>query len=142
MDLIDEEDVTLLETGEDRRHVALPLDRGAGDGPDADAELVADDVRERGLSETRRAGKKDVVERLASPFRRLEGDRQLLLRALLADEVVERLRTERALELGILRQQLAGDDAHAAPRSASRTRCSGGSSGSMLASARSASISV
>ena len=40
-----------------------------------------------------------MVERLAARARRVERDRELLLDALLADEVVEAARPERALEL-------------------------------------------
>ena len=39
---------------------------GPGDLPDADAELAADDLRERRLAEARRPGEQDVVERLAA----------------------------------------------------------------------------
>ena len=66
VDLVDEEHVALLERGEDRRDVALALERGAGDGADADAELLADDVGEARLAEARRADEQDVVERLAA----------------------------------------------------------------------------
>ncbi len=54
MDLVDEEDVAWLEAGEDRRHVALPLERGARDRSQADAELLADDGREGRLPESGR----------------------------------------------------------------------------------------
>ena len=65
VDLVDEEDVARLERGEDRGDV-LPLERRPGDRADADAELLADDVREARLAEPRRAGEQDVVERLAA----------------------------------------------------------------------------
>ena len=55
VDLVDEEDVTRLERGQDRRDIALPLECRPGDLPDADAELVAHDLRERRLAEPRRA---------------------------------------------------------------------------------------
>ncbi len=141
MDLVDEEDVLQLEAGEDRGHVALPLERGAGDRADADAELLADDLRERRLAEPGRADEQDVVERLAAGLRGGERDRELLLDALLADELVELARAERALELLLLgAEHLGGDGAHqAACLSASRTRSSAGRSGSTAASACSAS---
>ena len=99
VDLVDEEHVARLERGEDRGDVALALERRAGDLADADAELLADDLRERGLAEAGRAREQDVVERLAARLRRVERDRELLLHALLADEVGERLRAQRAVEL-------------------------------------------
>ena len=64
VDLVDEEDVARLQRGQDRRHVALPLERRPGDAADADAELLADDVREARLAEARRPDEQDVVERL------------------------------------------------------------------------------
>src|SRR4029078_7995883 len=76
VDLVDEEDVLQLEAGEDRGHVALPRERRAGDRADADAELLADDLGERGLAETRRADEQNVVERLAARLRRGERDRE------------------------------------------------------------------
>ena len=107
---------------------------GPGDLADADAELAADDLRERGLAEPGRAREQDVVERLAARLRRVERDRELLLDALLADEVGERLRAERALEL-LLAAVVGGgrEDArrgHAACRSAARTCSSTGSDSS------------
>src|SRR5581483_11953721 len=142
VDLVDEEHVARLERREDRRHVALLVERRPGDLADADTELVAHDLRERRLPQPRRPGEQHVVERLAARLRRRERDRQLLLHALLVDEVGERARAQRALELlfgldGDRSQELA----HAALRSATRTCSSSGSSGSTSASARSASTS-
>ena len=105
VDLVDEEDVALLEAGQDRGHVALALERRAGDRADADAELLADDEREPRLAEPRRPDEQHVVERLAARLRRVERDRELLLDALLADEVVEPARAERAVELVLVRPQ-------------------------------------
>ena len=55
-----------------------------------DVELAADDLRERGLAEPRRAREQHVVERLAAAFGRVERDRELLLHPFLADELGER----------------------------------------------------
>ena len=43
MDLVDEQDVALVESGQDRREVACPLDRGAARVADVDAQLAGDD---------------------------------------------------------------------------------------------------
>jgi hypothetical protein len=141
VDLVDEENVLLLEPGEDRGHVALLLERRAGDRADADAELLSDDLRQRRLAEPGRADEQDVVERLPARLGRRERDRELLLDALLPDELVELARTQRALELLLLgTEDLCRDGAHqAACLSASRTRSSAGRSGSIDASACSAS---
>ena len=66
VDLVDEEDAARLERGEVARHVALALERRAGGGDEAGAELVRHDLGERGLAEAGRAGEQDVVERLAA----------------------------------------------------------------------------
>ena len=144
VDLVDEEHVARLERGEDRGDVALALERRARDLADADAELAADDLRERGLAEPGRAGEQNVVERLAARLRRVERDRELLLDALLADEVGERARPQRALELLLAascERPGRGTGAHAACLSAARTCSSTGSVASTSASARSASTS-
>ena len=114
---------------------------GPGDGAQADAELLAHDRRERRLAEPGRADEEHVVERLAACLRRLERDLELLLGSLLADEVVEAARPQRALDLLVALLQHRGEKLrrHAALLSASRTRSSGGSSGSTRASAVSAS---
>src|SRR4029079_18044456 len=144
VDLVDEDDVARLDRGEDRRDV-LPLERGTGDRADPDAELLADDVREARLAEARRPDEEDVVERVAPSLRRIERDRQLLLHARLADKLVEPARPEAPLALLLVvaqrRRQELGCRVHAAFFNASRTRSSGGSSGSTSARARSASSS-
>ncbi len=141
MDLVDEEDVTRLEPREDGRHVALALERGAGDRPDPDAELLADDRRERRLAEPGRPDEEDVVERVSAEASRLQRDLQLHFRSRLPHEVRQSPRSERLLDLLVAllkrrRKELRG---HAALLRASRTRSSAGSSGSVCASACSAS---
>ena len=54
--------------------MSLRSSAGPGDLPDADAELVADDLRERRLAEPGRPGEQHVVERLAARPRRFERD--------------------------------------------------------------------
>ena len=73
VDLVDEEHVARLDRGEDRGDVLL-LERGAGDRAEADAELLAHDLRQRRLPEAGRAREQDVVERLAAPLGRVERD--------------------------------------------------------------------
>ena len=64
VDLVDEEDVALLEIGEQRREVAGLGDHRTGGGAEIDAELARDDLRQRRLAEAGRADEEDVVERL------------------------------------------------------------------------------
>ena len=65
VDLVDEEDVSRLERGQDRRDV-LALEVRAGDLADADAELVAHDLGERRLAEPGRPREQNVVQRIAA----------------------------------------------------------------------------
>ncbi len=83
-----------------------------------------------------------VVEGVAARLRRLEGDVELLLDSRLPHEIRQTLRAEGLLDLLVALLERRGEElgAHAAAlRSASRTRSSGGSSGSIGASAVSAS---
>ena len=98
MDLVDEQDVALLERGEDRGQVAGPLDGRARGVPDVDAELARDDRREGRLAEAGRAVQEDVVGRLSPALGRLEQHRQVGLDLALADVFVERSRSEGALD--------------------------------------------
>src|SRR5438128_2117392 len=82
--------------------VGLARERRAGDGADADAELLVDDEREARLAEPRRADEQEMVERVPPPLRGRERDRELLLHPLLADEVGEAARPERLLDLGFV----------------------------------------
>src|SRR5207247_3086719 len=64
VDLVDEENVALPEAGQNRRDVALPLQRRPRDRTEPDTELLADDVGEARLAQARRADQQEVVERL------------------------------------------------------------------------------
>src|SRR5438132_4389371 len=123
VDLVDEEDVARLERGEDRGDVALALERRAGDLAEADAELAPDDLRQRRLAETGRAGEEEVVEGVAARLGSVERDRELLLDALLAHKILERLWAKRALELlpALLEHRSQHAGAHAAFLNATRT---------------------
>src|SRR5919201_3846788 len=133
VDLVHEEDVARLEGREDRSDVALALEHRAGDGADADAELLAHDEREARLAEPGRPDEEHVVERLAAGAGRVESDAELLLHPLLADELVQPARAEAALELLLVGADGRGEELrrHAARLSASRTRSSAGASGSV-----------
>ena len=78
-----------------------PLRSSAGPGGlhERDVELVGDDLRQRRLAQAGRPGEQDVVERLAARGGGRDRDRELLLQRLLADELVEPLRAQRAVEL-------------------------------------------
>ena len=95
MDLVDEEDVAVFEVGQQRREIAGLGDDGTGGGAEADAQLLGHDLRQRRLAEAGRPGEQHVVERFAAVARRLDEDAEVGARLLLADELGERLRTQR-----------------------------------------------
>ena len=95
VDLVDEQDVAVLEIGEQRGEIARLGDHRAGGGAKADAHLAREDSGERRLAEPGRAVEQHVVERLAAALRRLDEHPQILARRLLADEFVEGLRAQR-----------------------------------------------
>ncbi len=95
VDLVDEEDVAVLEVGEQRGEVAGLGDDGPGGRAKADAQLVRDDLRQRRLAEAGRPGKQHVVERLAARAGRLDEHLEVGARLLLADELAQELRPQR-----------------------------------------------
>jgi len=74
--------------GEMRREIAGALEHGARGLVEIHAELVGDDVRERGLAEAPEAKQQRVVERLAALARGRDEDLHLRLHARLADVLV------------------------------------------------------
>ena len=99
MDLVDEQDVAVLEIGEQGGEVARLGDHRPGRGAEADAELARDDLRQRRLAEPRRAEEQDMVERVAAALGGLDEHPQILPRRLLPDELVERLRAQRRVDI-------------------------------------------
>ena len=99
VDLVDEEDAARLERGEEGGDVGLALERGPGGLDEVDLELGRHDLGQRGLAEAGRAGEQDVVERVAAGAGGADGDLELGLQRLLADELVEPARAQRDVEL-------------------------------------------
>ena len=110
MDLVDEQHVARLEIGEQRREVARALEHRPGGLAQVDAQLVRDDVRQRGLAEARRAEQQHVVERFAAPLRGVDEDAELLADLLLPDVFVEAAGAQRALDDVFLRAGAPGGD--------------------------------
>ena len=109
MDLVDEEDIAVLQIGEQRGEVARLGDHRAGGGAEADPHLARDDLRERRLAESGRAEQHDVIERIAAGLRRIDEHAEVLARRALADELVECPRAERGID--ILRAGGGGEEA-------------------------------
>ena len=98
VDLVDEQDVALVERGQDRGQVAGPLDGRSGGVLDVDPELAGDDRGEGGLAETGRSVQQDVVGRLSPAPGRRQQHRQVGLDLALADVLVERARSQGAFD--------------------------------------------
>src|SRR5262245_14134982 len=110
-DLVHEQDVALLEVGQDRREVARAVERRSRRRLEPDAELVGDDPGQRRLAEPRRSGEQEVVDGLAAGARAVDQQGELLLDAVLADELVDPAGPERGVELALLLRHLGVDDA-------------------------------
>ena len=92
--LVDEEDVALLQIGQQGSEVAGLFDgRAAGDA-DLHPHLVGDDARQRGLAQARGAIEQDVIHGLAAPLGGFQIDFQVLLDLVLSDVVLQMLRAE------------------------------------------------
>ena len=91
VDLVDEEDVALLEAGENRGEVTSVLDRGAGRQSQGRSHLGGDDHCQRRLAESRRARKQDVVGAGRAHARSVKHELQLASHDALAHKLRELL---------------------------------------------------
>ena len=77
----------VLQVRDDRRQIALDLQRRRGGLLKMHAELVGDDVGQRRLAQPRRPVEQHVVHRLAARFCGLDRDLQILFHFVLPDEL-------------------------------------------------------
>ena len=128
VNLVDKEDVTVLEVGQDRRERALVFDGWPGSGADADPHLVGDDVGQGRLAQAGRARDQDVLDRLAAALRGGDQDLEVGLDRLLPDELGQLTRAQAAIELLVLAALVRGHDPlrhpRSSPLSATVTSCS------------------
>ena len=108
--LVDEQDVALLQVGQDRRQVPRPLDRRPGGDADGDRHLMGDDVSESGLAQPGRPVQEDVVQRLAALLGGGDADAQVVLDLLLADELLQQARPQGGVQGQVVFLELAGGD--------------------------------
>ena len=98
VDLVEEEDLALLEGGQDRGQVARVLDgRAAGDA-DGGVHLGRDDHREGGLAEAGGTGEQHVVGGGTPRAGGAQHEVELLADLLLADELVQVLGAQGGLD--------------------------------------------
>jgi hypothetical protein len=98
VDLVEEEDLALLEGGEDRGEVAGVLDGGAAGDADRGFHLGRDDHREGGLAEAGRTGEQHVVGGGATRACGAQHQVELLADLLLADELAQVLGAQGGLD--------------------------------------------
>ena len=92
MDLVDEQDVVVVQRGQDRGQVAGPLDRRPAGVAHVDPELAGDDRRERGLAQAGRAVQQHVIRRFSPASRRRQQHGQVGLDLALADVLGQAVR--------------------------------------------------
>ena len=110
VDFVDEQHVVGFEVGQQRGEIAGALEHRAGSLPQVHAHFARDDVRQRGLAETRRPEQQHVVERLAGASCSLDEDLQLPAHFFLADIFFELARAQRPLERFFVRRDGRGRD--------------------------------
>ena len=112
MDLIDEEDVTLLEARENRRQVSRVLDRRARGQAQRRAHLGGDDHREGGLAQPGWSGQQDVIGGRRAHTCRIEDELQLASDDALPDELGEFPWTQGGLGRALEVPGVGCDDTH------------------------------
>ncbi len=109
VNLVDEQDVAILEIGEQRGEIARLGDHRAGRGAETDTHFLGDDLRQRGLAQPRRAEEQHMIERIPALAGSVDEHAQVIARRTLADEFVERLGAQRRVD--VLRAAGGGEDA-------------------------------
>src|SRR5262249_32406849 len=99
--LVYEQDVAVVEVGEDGGEVAGAFERRSAGDPQRDTELGGHDPGQRRLPRSGWSGEEHVVDGLAALPRRAEEDVEVLFETLLPHELGEAPRAERVL-LGAL----------------------------------------
>ena len=110
MNLIEKKNFADLERSENRRQITFPLEHRPSAGLDRHFQLVGDDLRQRGLAQSRRAVQQDMIERLAAAPRCLDGNLDVLLHAPLADVFRQALGPHARFNSHVLVKRLSGDN--------------------------------
>ena len=128
VDLVDEQHIVFFEVGQQRRQVFGLFQHRAAGLAQIDAQLVGNDVAQRGLAQARRAEQQHMVQRLVALARRADKNLQLLAHLGLAHVVVQQLGPQRPLHRLFAARQRRGRD-HA--RRVQSGRGSAGGSGGL-----------
>ena len=87
VDFVDEENVALLQSGEETSEVTCFFDGGTGGGADGGVHFGSKNVSERGFAEARGAAEEEVIEGLRAGASGIEEDAESVLEFGLAGEV-------------------------------------------------------
>ena len=98
VDFVDEEDVALLDIGQNAGEIARFFDLRPRGGVELGPCSAGDEVGQGGLAQTRRAGEQDVVEHVAALFGGFQHQQNPLLDLFLADELRKCRRPQRNVE--------------------------------------------
>ena len=110
VNFVEKKKIARIERREHRGEVALFLEQRPGADFDGRAHFVRQNLRERGLAQARRPVEQHVIERLAARARRLHGDLQIFLHAILADVIAEARRADAGFDARVLIGRLPGYD--------------------------------
>jgi hypothetical protein len=102
MDLVDEQNIPVLEIREDGGQITGAFENRSGRGLDFHTKLVSDDVRKRGLTETRRSAEQHVIERFSPAFGGFYEYPQIVLDPVLTDKVLKADRPQAPVKLKII----------------------------------------
>jgi len=94
VDFVDEQNITRLQIGQDRGEITCARDHGARCLPKPNTQFRGHNLRQRGLAQTRRAVKQDMIHRFAPLLRRLNADPEVPPQALLPHEFIEQQRAK------------------------------------------------
>jgi hypothetical protein len=102
VDLIDEENISRLQAGENSCQISGTLNHRARGDLDAGPHFIGDDVSKRGLAQTGEAMKKDMVQRFAPLQGCLDKNAQALLYLVLTDILIQPARPDFNPDLKVL----------------------------------------
>ena len=98
MNLVNEEHIVFFEVGQQRRQVLGLFKHGAAGLAQVDAQLLRNDVAERGFAQAGRAEQEHMVQRFTAFFGSTNEDFQLVAHLGLAHVVVKQLGAQGALD--------------------------------------------
>ena len=101
VDFVDEQHVPFFQGGEKARQVARLVQHGTARHLHVHAHLICDDMRQGGLSESRRTVEQRVVQGFAAHLRGLDIDLQVGNDFLLSGEIIQLLRADNSVQFTI-----------------------------------------